>query len=50
MQLVSTYSVKIKTYNHVLKETVTAYRHAVTFFIGVALEEWDVLEPITSSL
>ena len=32
-----------------LKETVTAYRHAVTFFIGVALKEWDVLAPITSS-
>ena len=49
MQLVSTYSIKIKTYHHVLKETVTAYRHAVTFFIGVALKEWDVLEPILSS-
>ena len=49
MQLVSTYSVKIKSYNHVLKETVTAYRHAVTFFIGVALEEWDTIAPFTSS-
>ena len=36
MQLVSTYSIKIKNYKNVLKETVTAYRHAVTCFIGVA--------------
>ena len=49
MQLVSTYSIKIKTYNNVLKETVTAYRHAVAFFVGVALKEWDVIEPITST-
>ena len=49
MQLVSTYSIKIKTYNNVLKETVTAYRHAVAFFVGVALKEWDVVEPITST-
>ena len=49
MQLVSTYSIKIKTYNDVLKETVTAYRHAVAFFVSVALEEWDVIEPITST-
>ena len=49
MQLVSTYSIKIKTYNDVLKETVTAYRHAVAFFVGVALKEWDVIEPITST-
>ena len=49
MQLVSTYSIKIKTYNNVLKETVTAYRHAVAFFVGVVLKEWDVIEPITST-
>ena len=48
MQLVSTYSIKIKTYNDVLKETVTAYRHAVAFFVSVALKEWDAIEPITS--
>ena len=48
MQLVSTYSIKIKTYNNVLKETVTAYRHAVAFFVSVVLEEWAVIEPITS--
>lgn len=48
MQLVSTYSIKIKIYNHVLKETVTAYRHAVTFFLGVVLQEWDRIEAMTS--
>ena len=48
MQLVSTYRIKIKTYNKVWKETVSAYRHAVAFFIDVALEEWDAIEPITS--
>ena len=42
MKIVSTYGVKIKTYNHIFKETIGIYRHAVDFLIGVCLEEWNV--------
>lgn len=32
MQIYSTYSVKIKHYNHIFKDTVSVYRDAVDFF------------------
>lgn len=41
MKVVTSYSVKIKTYNHIFRETVNMYRAAVDFFIGVCLSEWD---------
>ena len=41
MQVRVMYSQKIKHYNHIFKDTVDAYRAAVTFFISVCLEEWD---------
>ena len=50
MKIVSTYGVKIKTYNHIFKETIGIYRHAVDFLIGVCLEEWDVIKKIEQNL
>lgn len=41
MKITSTYSVKIKEYNHIFKDTVTLYRKSVDFFINVCLENWD---------
>lgn len=46
MKIVSTYGVKIKTYNHIFKETIGIYRHAVDFLIGVCLEEWEQIVPL----
>ncbi len=43
MDIYSTYSVKIKHYNSIFKPTVEIYRHAVDFFIAVALKEWENL-------
>ena len=41
MDITSTYSVKIKSYNHIFKETVSLYRKAVDFLITVCIQEWD---------
>lgn len=41
MKINTSYSCKIKYYNHIFKETVALYRKAVDFFIGVCLNEWD---------
>lgn len=41
MKVVTSYSIKIKTYNHIFRDTVRLYRMAVDFFIGVCLAEWD---------
>ena len=41
MQIYTTYSVKIKHYNKILKDTVIVYRHAVDYLISVCLDHWD---------
>lgn len=46
MRIFSTYSVKIKHYNHIFKDTVSVYRDAVDFFVGVCLSEWDAISAI----
>lgn len=46
MELVSTYSVKIKEYNHIFKRTVELYRQAVDFFICVCLNHWGSISVI----
>lgn len=43
MKIMTSYSVKIKGYSHIFKETVEIYRSAVDFFIDVINEEWDSL-------
>lgn len=41
MDIFSTYSVKIKHYNHIFKETVRIYREAVDFLINLCNGEWN---------
>ena len=42
------YSQKIKHYNHIFRDTVDAYRAAVSFFISVCMEEWEHISFQTS--
>lgn len=46
MNITSMYSVKIKEYRHIFKESIEQYRSAVDFFIDVCLKEWDRITPI----
>ena len=46
MKIISTYGVKIKTYNHIFNETIEVYRHAAGFLIDVCLNEWDQIFPL----
>lgn len=46
MEIITTYSVKIKHYNKIFKNTVALYRQAVDFLINVCLEEWDSIQLI----
>ena len=46
MRLFSTYSVKIKHYNHIFKDTVCMYRDAVDFLIFVCLNEWSDIDAL----
>jgi len=50
MKIFSTYSVKIKHYNHIFKDTVSIYRKAVDFFINVCLIEWEDILLISGSV
>ena len=50
MQIVSTYSVKIKHYNSIFKETIAVYRDAVAFLVDVCLKEWNDISAITGIL
>ncbi|MBQ9328114.1 MAG: hypothetical protein IJ225_06215, partial [Solobacterium sp.] len=49
MEIVSTYSIKIKGYNDVFKPTVHLYRQAVDWYIEVALKEWNDVAAIAGS-
>jgi|GEM_PF-1743256 len=40
MQIYTTYSVKIKHYNNIFKDTVIVYRHAVDYLIKVCLVQF----------
>lgn len=48
MKIMTTYSIKIKHYNHIFKETVAVYRQAVDFLIKVCNEQWDVLSELNA--
>ena len=41
MQIYTSYSVKIKHYNSIFKDTVIVYRHAVDYLVAVCLDNWD---------
>ncbi len=47
MKLISTYSVKIKNYNNIFKQSVILYRSAVDFYQHLILSEWDDFSGIT---
>ena len=49
MKIFSTYSVKIKHFNHIFNETISLYRQAVDFFISVCLSEWDNISSLRGS-
>lgn len=50
MKIFTTYSVKIKHYNHIFKDTVSIYRKAVDFFIDVCLDKWECMLPISGNV
>ena len=49
MDIISMYSVRIKEYRHIFKESLQIYRSAVDFFIDVCLKEWDFISVIKGS-
>ena len=49
MNLVTSYSVKLNEANKAFADTAAKYRGAVTFFLGVALTEWDALAVLPST-
>ena len=46
MKIYSTYSVKIKHFGNIFRDTVSVYRKAVDFLINVCLEEWDSISAL----
>ena len=50
MRIYSTYSIKIKHYSNIFKDTVSLYRKAVDFFIDVCLNEWNNITILERSL
>ena len=48
MKIYTTYGVKIKHYNHIFKDTVSIYRHAVDYLISVCLNNWDDISVLNS--
>ncbi len=50
MKIYSTYSVKIKHYNSIFKNTISVYIHAVDYLITVCLNEWKTISLIDGSL
>lgn len=46
----TSYSVKIKHYNHILQNTLNIYRSAVDFYVGICFREWDTIERIHGCL
>ena len=47
MEIVSTYSVKVKDYNQIFRDSVSLYRQAVDWFIDVVLNEWDDIQSVS---
>ncbi len=48
MDIFTTYSVKIKHYNDIFRETVSIYRKAVDFLIDVCIREWGDISMLKS--
>lgn len=43
MRIYTAYSVKIKHYSHIFKDTVAVYRRAVDYLIAVCIDKWDTV-------
>lgn len=50
VEIYTTYSVKIKHYNHIFKDTVVIYRNMVDYFLPVCLEKWDDISQLGNDL
>lgn len=50
MKISTTYSVKIKEYNHIFQDTVKQYRSAVSFFCQVINDNWDQYSKLTNQI
>ena len=50
MKIYTSYSIKIKKYDNIFKDTVAIYREAVDFFIDVCMREWDGIVTIGGDL
>lgn len=50
MQIYTSYKVKIKHYNHIFKDTVKIYRHAVDYLIPICITHWEQLTQLKSQL
>lgn len=46
MKMYTTYSVKIKHYSSIFKETVAIYRHAVNYILNVCLANWEEISSL----
>lgn len=49
MTTVSSYDVEIRHLNKTLKQTVSIYREALSFLIGVFESEWELLSRISNA-
>lgn len=47
MKITTSYSVKIKHYNRIFKETIAIYRQALGFLINVCNEQWEALSELS---
>ena len=50
MQIMSSYSVKIKDFSKVFSKTIDLYRGAVDFYIEVIMREWNEFSAITQQI
>lgn len=50
MDIHTSYSVKIKEYSHIFRDSVKLYRGAVSFYIGVIGREWESFSAFRSQL
>ena len=47
MKIVSTYDIRIKEHRHIFDDTISVYREAVDFLIGVCDERWDEISLVS---
>ena len=50
MEVVSSYAVEMIQFNHIADDTVSVYRDATSYLVGVYTNEWEHLSPIEKPL